>query len=210
MRNIRALIFPHEGIFFELLEKESKAVLQGATLLKNLTSKYDSKTTLYRKKIKEVEHEADEIVHDIHQHLNSSFITPIDHEDIADLANSYDDVMDAIYSLVNRFYIYKIKKVDPTICSLSKIVYAATLEIDAAFISMKKLSQREMNERFVTVHSLETEADEVLDSAIADLFKKKNFVDILKYKEMYEILEGAVDRCEDVVDILRNIVLKHS
>lgn len=210
MRSIRGLLFPQEGIFFELLESESKNVLKGAQLLSQMATKFDNNTNLIRKKTKELELEGDKIVAEIHQRLNSSFITPIDHEDIANLANTYDDVIDGIYTFVNRLHIYNIKKIDGVIKSFSKLVLATCQEIDKAFISMKKLSQTEMDARSDNVKKLEREADDLLDHSTAALFKKKNFVAILKYKELYEILEGTTDKCMDVVDILRGIVLKHS
>lgn len=210
MRNIRGLLFPQEGIFFELLEKESKNVLKAASELHNLTSKFNSKTDSYRTKIKKLEHEGDSIVQEIHIRLNASFITPIDHEDIADLANTYDDVIDGIYTFVNRLYVYDIKKIDKHLVSFSKLVLASTEEIDKAFKTMKKLSQKEIALRNEEMKKIEREADDLLDKSTAELFGKKNFIEILKYKELYEILEGTTDKCMDVVDILRNIVLKHS
>jgi len=188
MRSIRGLLFPQEGIFFELLESESKNVLKGAQLLSQMATKFDNNTNL----------------------INSSFITPIDHEDIANLANTYDDVIDGIYTFVNRLHIYNIKKIDGVIKSFAKLVLLTCQEIDKAFISMKKLSQTEMDARSDNVKKLEREADDLLDHSTAALFKNKNFVAILKYKELYEILEGTTDKCMDVVDILRGVVLKHS
>lgn len=210
MKSIRGLLFPQEKIFFELLERESKNVLSAAVALHGLTDKFDKKTEKYRHKIKKLEVNGDSIVAEIHQKLNSSFITPIDHEDIADLANTYDDVIDGIYTFVNRLHIYDIKKIDSTLKVFSSLVLETTREIDKAFASMRKLSQKEIDTRYENVKKLEREADGLLDSATAALFKKKNFVEILKFKELYEILEGTTDKCMDVVDIMRNIVLKHS
>jgi len=210
MKSIRGFLFPQEGVFFELLETESRIVSKAATALSQLTSNFDHKTEEYRKKIKDLEHEGDKLVAEIHSRLNSSFITPIDHEDIAELANTYDDVLDGIYTFVNRLYIYNIKKIDETLKDFSKIVLSTTQEIEKAFSSMKKLSQKEIDIRCEKVRKLEREADDLLDRSTAVLFKRKNFVDILKYKELYEILEGTTDKCMDVADILRNIVLKHS
>lgn len=210
MRSIRGLLFPQEKIFFELLENESKNVLDAASALHKLTTNFSRKTENYRQKIKKLEHVGDAIVAEIHQKLNSSFITPIDHEDIADLANTYDDVIDGIYTFVNRLHIYDIGKIDATLKGFSSLVLETTREIDKAFVSMKKLSQKEIDLRYESVKRLEREADGLLDSATAALFKKKNFVEILKFKELYEILEGTTDKCMDVVDIMRNIVLKHS
>lgn len=210
MRSIKGFFFPQEGIFFELLEQESKNVSKAAAALSNLTTKFDHKGGNYRKKIKEIEHAGDKIVAEIHQRLNSSFITPIDHEDIANLANTYDDVLDGIYTFVNRLHIYDIKKIDGTLKEFAELVLATTKEIEKAFSSMKKLSQKDIDARTHNVRKLEREADDLLDRSTATLFKKKNFVDILKFKELYEILEGTTDKCMDVVDIMRNIVLKHS
>src|SRR3990167_10606986 len=147
MRSIRGLLFPQEGIFFELLESESKNVLKGAQLLSQMATKFDNNTNLIRKKIKDLEHAGDKIVAEIHQRLNSSFITPIDHEDIADLANTYDDVLDGIYTFVNRLHIYDIKKIDGTLKSFAQLVLLTTKEIEKAFCSMKKLSQKEIEAR---------------------------------------------------------------
>ena len=202
-------MFPQEKIFFELLEKESKNVLKAASALNELTTSFDHKTEKYRINIKKLEVDGDLTVQEIHRKLNSSFITPIDHEDIAQLANTYDDVIDGIYTFVNRLFIYDIKKIDETLKTFSSLVLEMTSEIDKAFISMKKLSLagRLLRER---IQKLEREADGLLDRATAALFKKKSFTAILKFKELYEILEGTTDKCMDVVDIMRNIVLKHS
>lgn len=210
MRSIKGFFFPQEGIFFELLEQESKNVSKAALALSKLTTTYDHEGGNYRKKIKDLEHAGDKIVFEIHQRLNSSFITPIDHEDIADLADTYDDVLDGIYTFVNRLHIYDIKKIDGTLKEFAELVLGTTSEIEKAFCSMKKLSQKEIDLRSQKVKKLEREADDLLDKSTAALFKKKNFVEILKYKELYEILEGVTDKCMDVVDIMRNIVLKHS
>lgn len=210
MRSLRGLLFPQEGIFFELLERESKNVLRSAEALWDLAAHFDHKTDIYRAKIKKFEHEGDKIVQEIHRRLNSSFITPIDHEDIADLADTYDDVIDGIYTFVNRLHVYAIRKIDKQLVEFSKLVLESTKEIDHAFGSMKKLSQKEIDSRDDEMRKIEREADDLLDRSTAELFRRKNFVEILKYKELYEILEGTTDKCMDVVDIMRNIVLKHS
>lgn len=210
MKSIRGLLFPQEGIFFELLEKQSKSVLKGAVLLHDLISSSDHKAKAYRKKMKDIEHEGDGIVHEIHTRLNSSFITPIDHEDISHLSTTYDDVLDYMYATINKIFIYDIRRFDATMCSISEIALSSCKEIDKAFGSMKKLSQKEIGKHFNAVHDMESKADEILDDAMAKLFAKKRFSEVLKYKEIYEILEETTDKCEDVIDILRGIVLKHS
>lgn len=210
MKSIAGLLFPKDVIFFDLLGKEGNFVLEGAKLLDKLVKKYNGNLETYRKKIKSVEHECDLVVQDIQSRLNSSFITPIDHEDIADLASRYDDVLDHIHGVVTKMSVYGIQRVDDPIKLLSAIILESTKELDLAFASMKKLSQKEVDARSLAIHALENDADGILNSAMAKLFKKKNLIEILKYKEIYEMLEETTDRCEDVIDVFRNIVLKHS
>ena len=210
MRSIRGLIFPQEGIFFELLEKQSKSVLKGAVFLNDLISEFDPKEKSSRKKMKEIEHEGDNIVHEIHTRLNSSFITPIDHEDISHLSTSYDDVLDYMYATVNYMFIYDIRRTDATMKEIVKLILESCKELDKAFKSMKKLSQKEIAKHFISIHEMESQTDEIMSEAMAKLFRKRRLSDVMKYKEIYEILEETTDKCEDVVDILRAIVLKHS
>lgn len=210
MKSITGLLFPKDAIFFDLLGKEGNYVLDGAKLLDLLVKNYTGKLEFYRKKIKSAEHDCDVVVQEIQSRLNSSFITPIDHEDIADLASRYDDVLDNIHGVVVKMSVYSIKRVDDPIKSLSELILKSAKELDRAFASMKKLSQKEVDARSLVIHALENEADEILNSAVAKLFKRKKVIEILKYKEIYEMLEETTDKCEDVIDVFRNIVLKHS
>lgn len=210
MKSITGLLFPKDAVFFDLLGREGGYVLTGAKLLDDLVKGYTGKLETYRKKIKSVEHDCDSVVQEIQKRLNSSFITPIDHEDIADLASRYDDVLDYIYGAVNKLSVYDIKRVDEPIKSLASLILKSTKELDRAFASMRKLSQKEVDARSLIIHDLENEADEILNSAVAKLYKRKRVIEILKYKEIYEMLEETTDKCEDVIDVLRNIVLKHT
>lgn len=210
MKSITGLLFPKDAVFFDLLGREGNYVLDGAKLLDTLVKKYNGKLETYRKKIKTVEHDCDVVVQDIQSRLNSSFITPIDHEDIADLASRYDDVLDHIHGVVTKMSVYGIKRVDKPIADFSSLILKSAKELDLAFASMKKLSQKDVDARSIVIHRIENEADEILNDAIAKLFKKKNVIMILKYKEIYEMLEETTDKCEDVIDVFRNIVLKHS
>ena len=210
MRSIRGLLFPQEGRFFELLEEESKLVLKGAKLLRELLSDYNNSLEKKRKELKKIERQGDDVVHEIYHDLNRAFIAPIDHEDISSLATAYDDVLDYTYSVANRLHVYKVKNSTDTMKEFSKIVYKSVEEIDKALSSMRRLNQKEMDEKFLKIHKLENDADELLDEATGELFKRKDLMEVLKLKEIYEILEATTDRCEDVSDILRNVVIKHT
>jgi len=205
---LREVFIPQDKIFFELLEKESANVLEGALALKDLVNDF-SDVPVKRDRLKELEHKGDEIVHDIYMRLNKSFITPIDHEDIAKLASSYDDVLDYIYATANRLALYEIGGSTVVMKQFADIILSCVAEIDKAFTSMRKLS-KDIDERCTEVDRLENVADVLLNESVAALFKSGDLVGILKLKEIYEDLETTTDRCETVSFIIRDILIKHS
>ena len=206
---LREILIPQEKIFFQLLERESKNVLAGAQALNDLILNYvnlDAK----RDRIKEIEHRGDEIVHDIYDHLVKSFVTPIDREDISKLASLYDDVLDYIYAVVNRLFLYEIDSPTEPMRRFTDTVVKSVQEIDIAFAGIRKIKGPEIEARCIEVDRLENEADVVLNEAVANLFKSKDAIMIIKMKEVYELMETITDKCEDVVQVIRDIVLEYS
>jgi predicted phosphate transport protein (TIGR00153 family) len=205
---LKEIFIPQDKVFFELLEKESQNVLQGAEALKNLVNDFTD-VPVKRDMIKEIEHEGDEIVHEIYLRLNKSFITPIDHEDIAKLASSYDDVIDFIYATANRLALYDVGQSTVVMKQFAEIILSSVEELDRAFVSMRKLS-KDIDERCTEVDRLENVADVLLNDSVADLFKSGDILQIVKLKEIYEHMEGTTDKCEDVGYVLRDIVMKNT
>ncbi|HEX4920601.1 MAG TPA: DUF47 family protein, partial [Candidatus Bathyarchaeia archaeon] len=152
----------------------------------------------------------DDIVHSIYEHLIKTFITPIDREDISKLASLYDDVLDYIYAVANRLYLYEIKSPTEPMRRFTDIVVKSVQEIDFAFASIQKIKAPEVEARIIEVDRLENEADEVLNESVAALFKSSDAVSIIKMKEIYELMEAITDRCEDVVQVIRDIILEYS
>ncbi len=202
-------IIPQDKAFFDLLEKESENVVVGAHKLEEAFGKFD-KMDERRREMKDIEHAGDEIVHQIYEKINKSFITPIAQEDITQLASLYDDVLDFIYAVMNRVVLYEVKQPTPTMWKFAQLVSQSVDEIHAAFFSMRKLDGKEIDKRCMEVDRLENEADVLLNDSVADLFKEKDVIEIMKLKEIYENLETVTDKCEDVSFILRDVVLKHS
>ena len=205
---LKEIFIPQDKVFFELLEKESQNVLQGAEALKNLVNDFTD-VPVKRDMIKEIEHEGDEIVHEIYLRLNKSFITPIDHEDIAKLASSYDDVIDFIYATANKLALYGLSESTVVMKQFADIILASVIELDKAFATMRKLS-KDIDVRCMEVDRLENAADVLLNESVADLFKGGDLLQIVKLKEIYENMEGTTDRCEDVGYVLRDIVMKNT
>ncbi len=206
---LREILIPQEKIFFQLLERESKNVLAGAQALNELILNYDD-LAKRRDRIKEIEHQGDEIVHEIYDHLVKSFVTPIDREDISKLASLYDDVLDYIYAVVNRLYLYEIDAPTEPMRKFTDAVVKSVQEIDIAFAGIKKIKAPDIEVRCNEVDRLENEADVVLNESVANLFKTGDAISIIKLKEVYELMETITDKCEDVVQVIRDIVLEYS
>src|SRR5205809_6276882 len=206
---LRELLIPQEKIFFELLEQESKNVLAGALALDDLVQNFDQLADK-RNRIKDIEHHGDEIVHSIYDRLVKTFITPIDREDISKLASLYDDVLDYIYAVVNRLYLYEVDSPTEPMRQFADLVLKSVREIDFAFASIQKIKASEIEARCTEVDTLENEADVVLNESVAALLKTTDAIAIIKFKEIYELLETITDKCQDVVQVIRDIILEYS
>lgn len=206
---IRELILPREKVFFELLGQESDNVLLGAEAFRDFILNYDE-VPKKRMRIKEIEHRGDEIVHQIYQQLAKTFITPIDREEIVKLASLYDDVLDYIDAAAERMLLYEIKTPTEAMRKMAELVVKSVTEIDFAFGIIHQIKAPEIEERCNEVDRLENEADELLNESVAALFKTHDAIAIMKLKEVYEFMETVTDKCEDVVQMIRSIVLEYS
>ena len=202
-------LIPKEEAFFDLFKKAARNMIEGSRLLKNMMEHFHDPAA-QAKQIKQVEHIGDGITHDIVTRLNQTFITPIDREDIHDLASALDDILDAVEAVADRLVIYKISAPAEAAVRLADILYQASVAVGGG-VDRVTLSLAQINECSIQVNSLENEADRVSRDAISGLFEKdKDPISVIKWKEIYETLEAATDRCEDAANILERIVLKHS
>jgi predicted phosphate transport protein (TIGR00153 family) len=202
-------LLPKEEAFFDLFKQAAHNVIEGSRLLKELMEDY---TNVQRKteRIKEVEHIGDGITHDIALRLNQTFLTPLDREDIHDLASALDDILDAVEAVADRFAIYKITQPTESAIRLADILYRASVAVGRG-VDHIAMSHEEVKEYGVQVNSLENEADRVSRDAISELFEKEtNPIAVIKWKEIYETFEEGTDRCEDVANVIERIVLKQT
>jgi len=202
-------IIPQDKVFFNLLEQQSILVLDAAELFHDMISKHEI-TEKNIKKMKKIEHEGDEIVHEMFHKLNKTFITPIDHEDISKLTSTYDDILDYIDAVANKIYLFKIENPDGVIKDFADIIVKEVKEVNNALGHMRKIKQEQVEEIFKEVHKLENEADDLCDNAIAKLVQEKDAVKILIFKDIYEFLENITDKCEDVCLVIQDIVMKNT
>jgi len=202
-------IIPQDKVFFNLLEQQAELVLDAAELFKRMINDYSS-FGVKIKRMRALEHEGDELVHEMFHKLNKTFITPIDHEDISKLTSTYDDILDYIDAVTNKIYLFKIKNPDGVIKDFADIIVKLVKEVNGALEHIRKIKQEEMEKKFKEVHKLENEADDLCDNAIAKLVQEKDAVKILIMKDIYEFLESITDKCEDVCLVLQDVVMKNT
>lgn len=212
MANLVNWLLPKEKKFFLMLRDQASNVVDGANEFKNLIDNYNSLSDVKRKelvkKIKDIESKGDNIVHNIIGSLDKTFITPIDKEDIHRLSMLLDDVIDFIYATSIRLTIFKISRINDHIRKLSDIILETVKKIELGVIGVSKL--KSMNRFYIDIHTLENKADDIYHEALGDLFNKKNPIEIIKYREIYEYLENITDRCEDIANVIESIVVKHA
>ncbi|HWF58947.1 MAG TPA: DUF47 family protein [Nitrospira sp.] len=202
-------LLPKEEAFFDLFKQAAHNVIEGSRLLKELMEDY-SNVQQKIERIKEVEHIGDGITHDIALRLNQTFLTPLDREDIHDLASALDDILDAVEAVADRFAIYKITQPTESAIRLGDILHRASVAVGSG-VDHIAMSHEEVKEYSVQVNSLENEADRVSRDAISELFEKEtNPIAVIKWKEIYETFEEGTDRCEDVANVIERIVLKQT
>lgn len=201
-------LIPREEAFFELFKKAAHNMIEGSRLLKVMMEDFRSPVE-QAQGIKAVEHIGDGITHDIARRLNKTFITPIDREDIHDLASALDDILDVTEAIADRFVLYKVTKPTEMAVKLADILHQASVAVGRG-VDRLGLAHPELKECSVQVNSLENEADRVSRDAISALFEKETDpIAVIKWKEIYENFEAGTDRCEDVANILERIALKH-
>ena len=203
----RFRLIPREEKFYDDFKQMADQLRIGAQLLDQMLA-VDPPLADKAHEIKEVEHQCDFLTHEIIQRLNKTFVTPIDREDIHSLAKTLDDVMDAIDSAAALIPIYRISFIRSEARELARVIIAQTGELRAA---VEALERREgVLARAIEINRLENEADRIHGAALGRLFdEEKDPIAVMKWKEIFDILEEATDACEDVANLLENIVVKH-
>lgn len=202
-------LLPREDQYFTLFSQMTAKMQEGSNALVELTQGNSVNFESIAKKIKDAEHGCDAITHEITTKLNKSFITPFDREDIYALSVALDDVLDYVDAGARAILMYNIKEITEHAKHLAKVIQSLTIEINSAVSMLSKPTN--LNQHIVEIHRLENEADDVYFRAIGELFQKSNDpIEVIKWKELYEILESATDRCESVANIIESIMLKHT
>ena len=203
--------FPRDERFYDLFEASVEKVLEGAIQLEQLIQDY-REVSLKAKRIKDVEHEGDLITHRTIEMLNRTFVTPLDREDIHGLITSLDDILDYVEACSERLNLFKINTTTEESAILVSILVNSVKEVQRAVSRLRRLRGTDtIMENCIEIKRLENEGDYVGRSAVAKLFESGNDpMEVIKWKDVYETLENAIDRCEDVANVLEGIALKNT
>ncbi|HWB84706.1 MAG TPA: DUF47 family protein [Bryobacteraceae bacterium] len=202
-------LLPREEKFYHLFLKQVEIISEAARLLLDGVRSGNSRRATAATEINVLEHRGDEIIHEIFTRLNQTFITPIDPEDIHNISSALDDVLDGIEDTAHRLVSYHIENVPPSMVTLAEIISNCAKALTSAFQALEQGGP--IMEHCIEINRLENEADRIGRSAVVDLFdKEKDPITLIKLKEVYEFIEGTIDSCEDVADVLQNVVVKNS
>lgn len=209
---IFSFLVPKDKNFFKLFAQASDNLVEISKTFSEMANAPRERRQELLKKISDLEHVGDEITHQIFTELSTNFITPFDREDISYLASSLDDIVDYIDGSAKRIETYRIEEITPAMKKLCEIIEHSAKEIHIAVSNMKDMSNAvRIREAIVRINSLENHADDVFDTAIADLFdNEKDAIKIMKMKEILSNMETATDKCEDVANVIETIIVKNS
>jgi hypothetical protein len=201
-------IFPREERFFDLFVEDAENVLAASRQLEQMLLSYDD-IERRAKELFAMEHHGDELSHAIGRKLNTTFVTPFDREDIHGLISGLDDVLDLIEEVADTFILYAIPAPTPAAIQQASIIVRQCETLYEAITKLR--TYQDLDRYWIEVHRLENEGDRIARAAVAGLFSDDTKpVDMIKWKDVYGLLEACIDKCEDVANIIEKIVVKHA
>lgn len=206
------VIFPKDDTFFNLFVNSANKAYEGAVLLKEIVENPTDNLEVKVKKMKEIEEQGDENTHRILSQLNKSFITPLDREDIYQIAKELDEILDLIEDTAHGIWMFDIKKIKKEAIAIADIIITCTKEIQGIAEGLKDTKNtKQLYKKIVEINRLENDGDAVFREAMTNLFREKiEAVEIIKWKEIFEFLENTLDSCEDLANTIEGVVMKHA
>ena len=204
-------LLPHDASFFTHFEHQGQKTVEGCLAFLAMIEN-PSNLEAQAERVKQIEHECDEITHAVVAGLHKTFITPIDRNDIHRLITKMDDIMDMVEAAADRLALYDLPKMTPEAADLARCLVSSAEHVLSAVSGIRDLGkQNAILQHCIEINRLENVADSILRGALVRLFREeKDPIAIIKWKEIYETLESATDRCEDVANIIEGVVLENS
>jgi uncharacterized protein Yka (UPF0111/DUF47 family) len=213
LNNIMKLFMPKDRIFYSLFEEVADGVTKMGRLLKNVVSEPDiDKRAALASLVEDQEHVNDDLTHKVFTELGRNFITPFDREDIHYLASALDDICDYIYSTAKKINFYKVNPNDTGIQKLADLIVEGTNQVGIAVRELRNMrDMRKITDALVKINSIENQADDVFDMSIDRLFDNEpDAKEVIKKREIYQVMETVTDKCEDAANVIESIIIKYA
>ncbi|OOM10627.1 DUF47 domain-containing protein [Clostridium saccharobutylicum] len=203
---------PKEDKFYKMFEESAQNVTEAAVTLRQSLNSLSNKEVEVAK-IEELEHKGDRLVGVVVKELNEAFITPIDREDIYSLVKKMDDVLDLINSTMHRFLMFDINESTEEAKQLADMIVECTKHILKLMVGINSVNNKAdyIKDKIIIINKIESEADRLFRKTVAELFKnEKNVLEVIKWKEIYQILEDTIDKCEKIANTVEGVVIKNA
>jgi uncharacterized protein len=205
---MRLPLIPRENKFFDMFVQDAANMVAAARVLEQMLAHFDERERL-ASQLRDLEHAGDAISHDIGHQLEETFVTPFDREDIHALINRLDDVVDLIEEVGDTFILYGVDAPTPVAIQQAEVIVRACEQVAEALANLRTF--KGLDPYWIEIHRLENEGDRIVRRGMAELFTNGGDpVNIIKWKDLYSLLEETVDACEDVANVIERIVVKHA
>lgn len=206
----RLRLIPRDERFFELFEQATDICVAGADTLQRMLEDFSEAET-YRKQISDLEHAGDSIIHQVVDKLNRTFVTPLDPEDIRAIASRLDDVIDFTQASAERLVLYSVKDPLPESLELARVLVAVVHEVKSVIVLLRDFSKRKaIMEHCIEINRLENAGDRIYREALGNLFRQGDPMELMRWKEIFDQVEQAIDQCEDLADVIESVVVKQA
>ncbi|HWC54306.1 MAG TPA: DUF47 family protein [Chitinophagaceae bacterium] len=213
LNSLLSIFVPKNKVFYELFEKVADNVAKMGSLLRDVVAEPDfDKRNLVISHVEDLEHANDELTHSIFTELGRNFITPFDREDIHYLASSLDDIADYIYAAAKKINFYRVNPNDMGMQKMSELIEQSAQQVCAAVKHLRNMKDmRQITEALVKINSVENQADDIFDMSIERLFATEpDAKEVIKKREIYQVMEIVTDKCEDASNVIESIIIKYA
>lgn len=213
LQSFLKIFMPKNKVFYELFEKVAENVARMGSMLRDVVAEpdFDKRAQLITQ-IEDLEHANDELTHSLFTELGRNFITPFDREDIHYLATSLDDIADYIYASAKKINFYKVNPNDIGLQKFSELIEQGAHQVKLAVTELRDMkNMRNITEALVKINSIENQADDVFDFSIERLFETEpDAKEVIKKREIYQVMEIVTDKCEDASNVIESIIIKYA
>jgi uncharacterized protein len=213
INTILKFFLPKDRVFFQLFENVSQVLVKMGEKLKEVVHEPDfEKRAKLIKEIENMEHENDDYTHNIFTELGKNFITPFDREDIHYLASALDDIADYIYASAKKINFYKVNPADTGIQKMADIIAEGCVAVNRAVVELRNMkNMRQITDALVAINSIENQGDDIFDMSIERLFDTEpDAKEVIKKREIYQVMEIVTDKCEDAANVIESIIVKYA